>query len=212
MNTKTTTEEKKLSLARKAAYTLAAGAATGAAATDVDAAIVYSGVYDIAVASGFSQNINLDLDGYQDINLQNFTFGGPYQGASISYGPGQLVGFNNGLAYVLALAEGDLIDATTVGPGFFGALAYGSYPNSEFDSATDAYIGFSFPSGPNLFYAWMRVSIDNAAGTFIIHDWAFETEQGKGIHAGQVPEPGTLGLLAAGAAGVSALRRRRKDD
>ena len=92
-------------------------------------------------------------------------------------------------------------------------------PNAQFNSVSNAFIGLSFPSGSDTYFGWVRVAIDNAAGTFVIKDWAYNdlTEPpatgvtqaitGPGIQAGDtgdgfVPEPGTLGLLAAGAAGL----------
>lgn len=98
---------------------------------------------------------------------------------------------------------------STAGPSFAGSMAYGNNPNSQFDSVTDAYIGLSFPINAVNHYGWIRVDVDNAAGTFLIKDWAYESVPGAGITAGAIPEPSTLGLLAAGALGVSALRRRK---
>lgn len=200
---------------RRFAYSLAAGAAAGAAgvgAPEAQAEIVYSGPYPINIYQfGF---LNLDLDQYgasPDVKLKNYVFGGNYMGATVNYAPGQLVGFNAGLSYVSALSAGDLIDASTVGPSFTGSMAYGAAnPNAEFNNAADAYIGLSFPSGPNLFYGWIRVAVDQAAGTFQVKDWAYNNVSGAGIRAGQIPEPTTLGMLAAGSVGLLAMRRRKQ--
>ncbi|MCA9235174.1 MAG: PEP-CTERM sorting domain-containing protein [Planctomycetales bacterium] len=252
---------------RGAAYTMAAAAATGA--IDAQAEVIYSGPQDIAIGQFASQELNLDGDAYNDILLKNYIFdGGNYQGATVDFAPGQLVGFSaNGIVYASALSPGSVIDGTTVGPSFYGSMAYGANnPNGEFDNAVGAFLGLSFPINATNHYGWVRVTIDNAAGTFVINDWAYEDQQGVGIQAGDtgvqpilgdfnddqrvdgadflewqrgvgtlynaadladwqanfgtlpgsaapaahtVPEPGTLGLLAAGAAGVSLLRRRR---
>ncbi len=202
----------KNSLKKKLAYSLAAGAATGAIASDADAAIQYSGIYNISISQGNFLNLDLDAAGATpDVQLNNYVFfGGNYQGLTVNYFPGQVVGFNNGLAYVSALSAGDTIDASTVGPSFFGSMAYGATnPNAEFNNVTDAFIGLSFPIAGQTHFGWIRVDVDNAAGTFLVKDWAYEDVPGAGIAAGVVPEPGTLGLLAAGSAGLLAMRRRR---
>lgn len=197
----------------RTAYTLAAGAAASMGTNVADAAIVYSGPQNISIASGNSQDLNLDGDAFNDILLKNYNFGGgPYQGASVNFFPGKLVGFSSGLAYVSALAAGAIIDSTTAGPSFTGSMAYGAAnPNAQFNNVTDAYIGLSFPAGGNTYYGWVRVDVNNAAKTFLVKDWAYESEAGLGIKAGAglVPEPATLGLLACGAAGIAAIRRKR---
>jgi PEP-CTERM motif len=196
---------------RRLAYSLAAGAAaaTSAGGASAEAAIVYSGPQNISIGQYASQSINLDGDSFNDILLKNYVFfGGNYQGA-YAYS-GQFDAFKVGyLTYVSALAAGAPVNSSTISPYFYSSMAYGAAnPNAEFNNATDAYIGFSFLSFPNTYYAWMRVDVDNAAGTFVIKDWAYQDVAGKGITTGAVPEPGTLGLLAAGATGLLALRRR----
>jgi hypothetical protein len=198
---------------RRVAYSLAAGAAAGMAGT-ADAAISYSGVQDISIGQFGSQELNFDGDAFTDLKLKNYVFGGNYQGATVLGFPGQLVLSNASFPfYVTALTSGDLIDSSAVGPTFYGSLAYAANPNAEFDGVPGAFIGLSFPIGANdlahTHYGWVRVTIDNAAGSFVINDWAYNTVAGEPIRAGQVPEPTSLGMLAAGAAGVAAMRRRR---
>jgi len=200
-------------LSLRRAYALAAGAAaaTGMAA---HADIVYSGVQDIAIGQFNSLNLDLNGDSYGDLLLKNYVFaGGNYQGATVNFFPGKLVSFfNNGLAYVSALSAGFSIDAASVGPSFFGSMAYGGInPAAQFNNVSNAFLGLSFASGANVFHAWVRVSINNAAGTFIVHDWAYENT-GAGIQAGAVPAPGALGLLAIGASGLGLLRGRKRQD
>jgi hypothetical protein len=200
---------------RRVAYTLAAGAAAGVAAgngaSEADAQIVYSGLQNISIGQFSYQNLNLDGDAFGDVKLKNYVFGGNYQGATVGFFPGQLVISNNSFPfYVTALSKGQVIDVSSVGPSFYGSMAYGANPNAEFDNVENAYLGLSFPSGANLFYGWVRVAIDNTAGTFLIKDWAYNSISGEGIRAGEIPEPASLGMLAAGAAGLVALRRKRK--
>ncbi|QDU55824.1 PEP-CTERM sorting domain-containing protein [Aeoliella mucimassa] len=197
---------------KRIAYSLAAGAAAGLAASQADAEIVYSGTVDLSIAQFTAENINLDGDAYNDILLKNYVFGGGnYQGAYVNFYPGKLVGFTTGFSYASALEMGDVIDVSTTTGSFAASMAYGAAnPDAEFNTASDAYIGLAFPIAATNHYGWLRVSIDNAAGTFVVHDWAYNDVPGEGIVAGQVPEPSTLGLLAAGAAGVAAMRRRKK--
>lgn len=193
----------------RAAYSAAATVAV-AAAGSVEAAIVYSGVQDISINQFSSLNLNLDGDAYGDVLLKNYVFGGGnYQGATVNFFPGKLVTFSaNSRAYVSALSAGSSIDSSTMG-SFVGSMAYGgANPNAQFNNASNAYLGLSFASGANLYYGWVRVSVNNAAGTFVVHDWAYENN-GGGIAAGAVPAPGPLALLAAGAAGLSRLRGRK---
>jgi hypothetical protein len=193
----------------RASYALAAGAAAATAAS-ADAGIVYSGAQDLAISEGSALNLNLDGDAYGDVLLKNYVFGGNYMGATVNFAPGKLVSFNAGLNYVSALSAGFSIDASSVGPSFFGSMAYGAAnQNAQFNNASNAYLGLSFASGANLYYWWVRVSVNQAAGTYIEQDWAYENS-GAGIAAGAVPAPGALGLFAAGASGLGFLRGRKR--
>ncbi|MBM4455758.1 MAG: hypothetical protein FJ411_05145 [Verrucomicrobia bacterium] len=193
------------------AYSLAAGAAA-ATALSAAADVIYSGLQNLSIGQYNSLNLNVDSDAYADVLLKNYVFtGGNYMGASVNFSPGNLVSFNvGGVAYASALSAGFLINSASVGPSFFGSMAYGgANPNAQFNNASNKYLGFSFASGSNLFYGWARVSVNQAAGSFIVHDWAYENS-GGGIAAGAVPAPGALGLLAVGASGLGLLRGRKR--
>ena len=195
----------------RTAYALAAGAAA-AAALNASGAIVYSGVQDIAIAQFSSLNLNIDGDASGDLLLKNYVFGGGnYQGASVNFFPGKLMSFNaNGLSYASALNAGVTVSSSSVGPSFFGSMAYGGVnPNAQFNTASNKYLGVSFASGASLFYGWARVSVNQASGSFVVHDWAYENS-GGGIQTGAVPAPGALGLLAVGASGLGLLRGRKR--
>jgi hypothetical protein len=173
---------------RLARYALAAGVTAAATATEANSAVFYSGLQDIVVQQGLEAlKLKVNGDEYEDIILRNYVFtNGNYQGGTIPFAPGAVSGFSmNGLNYATALNAGEVIDQSTLG-GFAFSLALGNAnPNAQFKNAVNKYIGFAFPIGPtDLYYAWMRVSIDNAAGTFTVHDWAWENETGSPIIAG----------------------------
>lgn len=192
------------------AYVAAAGAV--AAAGSAHAGIIYSGEQNISISQFSALNLNLDGDAYGDVLLKNYVFGGGnYQGATVNFFPGKLVSFNSGsIAYVAALSAGFTIDAASVGPAFAGSMAYGAAnPNAQFNTASNTYIGLSFASGSSTLYGWVRVSVNNSAGTFVVRDWAYDST-GAGIAAGAIPAPGALGLLAVGASGLGLLRSRKR--
>jgi hypothetical protein len=208
----------------RAAYSLAAGAATaavGISAAPADAAIHYSGLYNMSLTNGIGP-LPLDLDyapgfGSPDINLNSYSLGGvPYMSASVKYFPGKLVVSNAAFPYyVSALKSGDSIGPSTISAtAFSGILASATNANDEFENVKNAFIGLSYPDFGPVYYGWIRVDIDRAAAKFVVKDWAYD-DSGAAILAGDtgngfVPEPGTLGLLAAGSAGLVAMRRRRK--
>jgi PEP-CTERM motif len=76
------------------------------------------------------------------------------------------------------------------------------------------YLGFEFGPTGGEHVGWVAMSVANSFPNFAAHitGYAYDTVAGQTIRAGQtsaVPEPGTLALLALGAAGLAALRKRK---
>lgn len=71
---------------------------------------------------------------------------------------------------------------------------------------TPTYLGVRFDLGDGDQYGWIGVTYSSADHTLDAFAWGYQTTPGVPILAG-VPEPGTLALLAFGAAAV--VRRRR---
>jgi hypothetical protein len=198
---------------RRGAYSLAAGAAASLVAGETSAAVVHSGPQNISIGQFSSQELDFDGDSNLDIKLKNYVFSGTnYQGASVNFFPGKLVGFTVGsLSYATALGVGTLVDSSNATGSFIGSMAFaGNNPNAQFNNVTDAFVGLTFPIGANNHFGWVRVDVNNAAGSFLIKDWAYESSPGVGIRTAAIPEPSSLAFLAAGAAGVGLLRRARR--
>lgn len=191
--------------ARRAAYSLAAGAAAGLV-QQVDAAVVYSGIENFNIDRRNELPLSLDGNGLSDIYLKNFVYTGKagyFQGALVRFAPGRLVAKRvNDLNYVKALGAGFLVNSASVHPdAFVGTMAQGALaPNAEFNNVQNAYIGFSFayfPDSPpppveerSIRYGWARVSINNAIGSFVVHDWAYESDFNVGIRTGDMGDAG----------------------
>jgi hypothetical protein len=112
-----------------------------------------------------------------------------------------------------------------------GVVNYGGaeYPFGVWCAAADAgpdcanpgFAGVRFErSAATSHFAWIRLRVTNDADDRPVRitaiDWAYESEPEAAIAAGagaaSVPEPGSLALLAGGAASILAWRRRQRRD
>jgi hypothetical protein len=95
---------------------------------------------------------------------------------------------------------------------FFGFFTQLGNPSGELHLGQQ-FIGFKFVSDSATLFGWANITIAPNSLTFT--DWAYQSTPGAAILVGTeaIPEPATaatgLGLLALGAAGVSAYKRRK---
>ena len=118
---------------------------------------------------------------------------------------GALIGPGRAFTYYAELAVG--IFAVS-----FGHKTYGPWANKS------GYLGFKFVSNSKTDFGWAHLKVNVRQSVLpimsgSISEFAYDTVPGQTIRAGQtsaIPEPGTLSLLALGAAGLAVLRRRKR--
>ncbi len=194
---------------RIGAYTAAASAALAFGATQAEAAVVYTDIADVTLNHGDTFSIDFDGDTVNDITIS----GGSTYFNQIS--TGSVLGTSsindNALALPAGFVVGPAPTTGSFGPGYdlWQKSDYGYYGN--WINVSNRYLGVRFTIGGATHYGWVRMSTVNT-DTVTIHDFAYESLADTPIVTGitAVPEPGTLALFASGAAGLIALRRRRR--
>jgi hypothetical protein len=198
------------------ACSAAAACVAGVAAPKAEAAVVYSGVQNLALPMAGGGQLYLNL-------VSGLT--GPNSGALLDW---DIAPYGGGLtnqpSYAMTtvtlngtssanLAPGTLIDGSSSLMGSTGGIQNIDIPNN-----TTGIIGFKFnpastdgftpaPNGTPTNYGWFRMEVNTTTGGKIV-DWAYESTPGVGITA-PVPEPSALGCLALGAIGLTTMRRRK---
>jgi hypothetical protein len=118
---------------------------------------------------------------------------------------------------VSKLNRGELISRRPFLARNSGVLASLGYCTGQFDSGDLGFIGFKFNNGSGDQYGWVRIRMATSHPIdhdFWLVDYAY-ADRGEPIRAGQtssnemVPEEGSLGWLALGAAGLLAWHKRR---
>jgi hypothetical protein len=210
---------------RLAAYATLAGAALAAPAIpNADATIIYSGVVNINIpsttsgvylnlSSGVFATAPASVPGW-DVNPWSSSAFNVWANNSTETSNGVISNFTGGTSSTLTdnIPFGTLID---------GTWNYGRANSSETSGVT----AFTFNSSNNLVgirflnnttntinFGWIRFSLSGTAASQprSIVEFAYD-DSGAGILAG-VPEPSTvalLGVMAAGALGVRAWRKRK---
>ncbi len=112
------------------------------------------------------------------------------------------------------------------------AVFFSTFPSFNFDNClwqgkgnAGGYLGLQFVAGGQTFYGWARVALTSTGP--VLTGYAYETTPNHAIRAGAIgtekanamnpsdlptpgPQPATLGLLANGACGLKAWRRREE--
>lgn len=222
-----------------AACAALAAAGVAGQAQQADAAIQYSGLLNIAVNPLTSAGIYVDVNGLSastssvttpgfDINLFNATFTGGGRAFLGFLGNGaNPVGTGSALTYVSKLASG-----TTVGPAstfIAGGTAFAypllayidptnvyALPGTQWEGGvTDGFVGIRLAVSGQFHYGWLRLNIGPGASTpsyaSTLVDFAWDDTPNTPIATGAgIPEPTSIGALAALAAGAAGIRSRRK--
>ena len=197
-----------------AAAVIASAGAMGAA-HNADAAIVWSGLVNIAIPS------NIDGVYMNVLTGQTGTSGGAVAGWDINpYGSTTLQFFSaTGGGFVRGLgSSGTLVDNLAQGTLINASQSFGN-GNAETTGATaftpgsmSNLVGFRFVNEATgqTHYGWMRILLGGAglgAQPRAIIEYAYESVAGAGIGAGVIiPAPGAIALL--GRAGLVSRRRR----
>lgn len=182
-------------------------------------AVIYSGIQNIAIATGFD-GVYVDVENTNNATNHSYSvftdwdvnlfFGGVGEFNQANFQPVRASG-SDPYSAMQNLTMCQLISAASTfasgvgGSGDFGSehLGVGA---GQFQPNTDGYIGFRL-NGTN--YGWMRVSFTFDEPGALIRDWAYDNS-GASISAGAVPEPSRAMLLFVGMGGIMIRRRRTR--
>ncbi len=230
------TQNARVDKARWAAYAAAGVAATLAGTQSAEASIIHEVVGSPGGDFSDGNSVNLSLPGSLSLNFLNPA--GGEDAAALSVNGGSVAGFSiyavndmDGVnistkRFLPATQNGSMVNPN---PGASYSSTVAARFNSQFGGAFQAtrlgdtmgggIVSFRFGGdgmgGAGTQYGWVRLTFDAAAGTnnFVIEEYAYGMAD-EAVLTGQtvsaIPEPTSLGLLALGAFGVVANRRRRK--
>jgi len=197
-----------------AAAVIASAGAMGAA-NHADAAIVWSGLVNIAIPSnvdGVYMNILTGQTGTSGGAVSGWDIN-PYGATSLQFfastGGGFVRGLGSSGTLVDNLAQGTLINASQ---SFGTGTAETTGATAFFPGSMSNLVGFRFVNEATgqTHYGWMRILLGGAglaSQPRSIIEYAYESVAGAGIGAGVIiPAPGAIALL--GLAGLVSRRRR----
>ncbi len=185
-------------------------------ALPAQAAVIYSGVQNIAIPTGFN-GIYLNLDnaatGSSPITGWDINpfFGGSGFANSATFQPARLASGN--LDPAIRLNLGDVVGSALIYASGFGGsgdpVSHLGGGANQFAVGSEGYVGFRFntdaSAGP--YYGWIRVVFTNNTSGGLIKDWAYD-DTGAAITIESVPEPSRAIFLLFGISSL-VLRRRR---
>ena len=198
-------QSRPLNFARKlAAYSAAAGGMTALADSAVAGAIRYSPPGGPLLFETHGDHtlpefpIDLDGDGVIDFELRS------YLSFALTGGPMNLPLHEVSTSLLAAVVPA----GETIGPDPRFTHEYAHLGNFV---GTRGFVGLRFDiPGGSPHYGFLDVAIDASGNQLTLFGGAYESLADTPIVAG-VPEPGSLGLLALGAAGLAAWRLRRRN-
>lgn len=180
-----------------------------------DAAIVWSGVVNIAIPSttdGMYLNVITGQTGATGTAVSGWDIN-PYSATGLGFFAPAGGGYVRGLGSSTSLVD-NLAQGTLIGPSqsFGSGQSETSGATAFFPGSMSNLVGFRFVNEATgaTHYGWMRILLGGAGLSSqprAIIEYAYESVAGIGIGAGQIiPAPGALALL--GLAGLTSRRRR----
>jgi len=145
---------------------------------------------------------------YPGLGTFTFTYAGSYAAVQPGVGAAVLgaVGGSYSTFLVSALDNGNAIGAAanfgtdqaelaTVGAFNVPAFAF-TYPfeSGEWVGATDKFLGVRFTNAGNMHYGWVRMDVAADASSITIKDYAYNSQMGSAINAGQTLNLGNIAV------------------
>jgi hypothetical protein len=193
----------------------AAGVGMLALTQPAEATVIYRHVHHV-IGKNARYKLDINQDGKADASFVN-SYGCntdycydvltaiPIQGNGVEGKPGFL-----GIPYAYAVKPGGKIGGSDP---FSGQLMASTNMGTigQWVNVTDRYLGLKFKAKGKTHYGWARLNVKvlNENVTATLTGYAYETTPNKQIIAGKTKGPGSalsLGRLAQGASGISALR------
>jgi hypothetical protein len=193
---------------RLARYALAGASALGGPAV-AQAGIVFTPVTPPNSISGVGQwidvNMNLSADALAEFRLSAFVNASFYNGTDVQ--PFGATGLSGPLIF------GEEVTTSNTLAGYQELWKIAPIPRGAWYAAnmSSGYLGVRFTVSGQEYLGWAELTNVSPYG-LTLNGYAYNDVPGEPILAGQTsvtPEPSSLALFAAGAAGLLALRRRR---